>query len=331
MIISESLPESNGHFHNSMNGKQAESQLSVCDSTPSYTLKRNAFLLTQTPPAFIMVDMNTSRYFTRSNVHSHTTFVDGRDTAEEMAQAALALGFHTLGFSEHGHADYDDCSMSLAQEGEYRAEIRRLKQVYAGRLNILLGYEHDWLSPADVSEYEYTIESVHYVNRGGALFCVDNSRQVLMDAARELYGGDMYALCRDYFQTVCRSIEGTDAAILGHIELVMKFNEARDLFDDADPRYLGPALECAELAARSGRLVEVNTGAIARGYRTQPCPGAAMLRRLAECGGRIIFTSDCHNRDHLDCAFAEAAQLARACGFSAAWEYRGGEAVAYRL
>ena len=74
-----------------------------------------------------MIDMSTSEIITRSNVHSHTTFADGRDTAEEMVRAALALGFHTLGFSEHGHADYDDCSMSLGQEPAYRAEISRLK------------------------------------------------------------------------------------------------------------------------------------------------------------------------------------------------------------
>lgn len=275
--------------------------------------------------------MNTTKTVMRSNVHSHTTFADGRDTAEEMVRAALALGFHTLGFSEHGHADYDDCSMSLAQEPEYRAEIRRLKTKYAGQLEILLGYEHDWLSPANVSEYDYYIESVHYVSRSGTLFCVDNTRQILTDAARELYGGDMYALCRDYFRTVCQSIEGTRADILGHIELVMKFNEARDLFDDADPRYLDPALECAGLAARSGRLIEINTGAIARGYRTQPYPGASMLRRIAQCGGRILFTSDCHNSDFLDCAFADAVRLARDCGFSTAWEYRGAEAVEYKL
>ena len=152
-----------------------------------------------------------------------------------------------------------------------------------------------------------------------------------MNAARTLYGGDMYALCRDYFRTVCESIQGTGAAIIGHIELVMKFNEARDLFDDADPRYLGPALACAEVAARSGKLVEINSGAISRGYRTQPYPSAAMLRRVAECGGRIIFTSDCHNSDYLDCNFDQSAELARACGFRTAWEYRGPEAVEYRL
>ena len=271
-------------------------------------------------------------FFTpKSNIHSHTSMTDGRNTAEEMVRAALALGFHTLGFSEHGHADYDDNSMTPEQEPLYRAEIRRLKTKYAGQINLLLGYEHDWLSPADVSEYEYFIESVHYVSRDGILYCIDNTRPKLEAACRELYGGDMYALCRDYFRTVCQSAEGTTAPVLGHIELVMKFNEARDLFDDADARYLGPALECAGLAARSGRLIEVNTGAIARGYRTQPCPGAAMLRRIAECGGRILFTSDCHNSDYLDCAFSEATQLARACGFRTAWEYRGAEVVEYKL
>lgn len=278
-----------------------------------------------------MIDMSTSEAITRSNIHSHTTFSDGRNTAEEMVQAALSLSFHTIGFSEHGPADYDDVAMPAEQMGNYRAEILRLREKYAGRIHILLGLEHDWLSPAAPDGLDYAIESVHYVQKDGQLWSVDWTREKQEDAIRELYGGDPYALCRDYFRTVCASIEGTNADILGHIELVMKFNEARDLFDDADPRYLGPALECAEFAAHSGRLIEVNTGAIAKGYRTQPYPGAAMLRRIAECSGRIIFTSDCHNSDYLNCAFGEVTQLARACGFKSAWEYRRSEAVEYKL
>ena len=266
-----------------------------------------------------------------SNVHTHTTFSDGRDTAEGMLCAALAKGFHTLGFSDHGHADYDDCSMPVETEPRYRNEIRRLKEEYAGRIHVLLGYEHDWLSPANVSEYDYCIESVHYVPKDGQLWSVDATRDRQVEACRTLYGGDMYALCRDYFRTVCQSVEGTGADILGHIELVMKFNEARDLFDDADPRYLAPALECAELAARSGRLIEINTGAVAKGYRTRPYPGEAMLRRIAACGGRILFSSDCHNSDWLDCGFTDAVALAKACGFRTAWEFRGGEPAEYPL
>lgn len=267
----------------------------------------------------------------KSNVHSHTRYGDGRNTPEEMVQTALRLGFHTLGFSEHACLDIDPAAMSPEQEALYRAEIQHLQRSYQNRIHILLGCEHDWLSPADISEYEYAIESVHFVRVRGEVFCVDRGKNYLKDVIRRLYGGDPYAMCRDYFRTVCASCEGTGADILGHIELVMKFNEERELFDDSDPRYLRWALEAAACAADSGRLVELNTGAIARGYRSQPYPGPAMLRLLADRKAPIILTSDCHNADFLDCHFSEAAALARDCGFRTAWMYRGPELVEYLL
>ena len=259
-----------------------------------------------------------------SNMHTHSTFSDGRNAPEEMVRAALALGFHTLGFSDHGRAEYDDAAMKPEAEPACKAAIRALAEAYRGQIHILLGCEHDWLSPA-LTGYDYLIESVHYVAANGELWSVDWTRGRLEDAIRRHYGGDPYALCRDYFRTVNESIQGTDADIIGHIELVMKFNEGRDLFDDADPRYLAAALETAELAARSGRLVEVNTGAIAKGYRTEPYPGRAMLRRIRACGGRVMLSSDCHNADFLNCAFPETLALLKECGFRTVWEYVGAE------
>lgn len=265
-----------------------------------------------------------------SNIHTHSTYADGRDAPEDMLRAALRLGFHTLGYSEHGHADYDDCSMTADAEPAYRAEILALKDKYAGQIDVLLGYEHDWLSPPSVDRYDYVIESVHYVRAGGVLVCVDESRAALEAAIAHQYGGDPYRLCRDYFRTVAESCE-SGAQVLGHMELIMKFNEGRDLFDDADPRYLEYALEAADRAAESGMLVEINTGAIARGYRTKPYPGEAILRRLAERRARVIITSDCHNSDYLDCGFDDALALARHCGFRTAWQYRGAKQEEYPL
>lgn len=270
-------------------------------------------------------------YLSKSNVHTHTTFSDGKNSAEDMVQRALSLGFHTLGFSEHGPAIYDDAAMPARREPEYRAEILRLREKYAGQIELLIGLEHDWLSPAVPKDCDFWIESVHYVHSGGWMWSVDWDRQRLEDARDELCGGDIYALCQDYFRTVSESIQKTGADILGHIELIMKFNEARDLFDDTDARYLGPALECATLAAESGRLIEINSGAVAKGYRTAPYPGEAMLRRACEAGGRVILTSDCHDMAFLDCHFAESAALAKACGFRTAWEYRGNQLIEYPL
>ena len=126
----------------------------------------------------------------KSNIHSHTTYVDGRNTAGEMVQAALALGFHTLGFSEHGHVEYDACSMSPEQEPAYRAEVLRLRADYAGRIAIPLGYEHDWLAPAPDYPYDFVIESVHYLPADGGYWSVDETAKRLVDFAKAISGSD---------------------------------------------------------------------------------------------------------------------------------------------
>ena len=43
----------------------------------------------------------------KSNFHTHTTFCDGKSTAEEMVQRALELGFDRLGFSGHCYTWFD--------------------------------------------------------------------------------------------------------------------------------------------------------------------------------------------------------------------------------
>ena len=35
------------------------------------------------------------------NLHTHSTFCDGKNTPREMIEAAIALGFNSLGFSGH--------------------------------------------------------------------------------------------------------------------------------------------------------------------------------------------------------------------------------------
>ena len=72
------------------------------------------------------------------------------------------------------------------------------------------------------------------------------------------------------------------------------------------------------MAVERGLAVEVNTGAMARGYRPIPYPAPAMLRTLRELGGRVILTSDCHDAARLTYGYAEALALLRAEGFRTA-------------
>ena len=62
-----------------------------------------------------------------SNLHTHTHFCDGKDSPEEMVQAAIRAGFVSLGFSGHS---FTPCDMSYCMLPEsiplYKAEIRSL-------------------------------------------------------------------------------------------------------------------------------------------------------------------------------------------------------------
>ena len=260
-----------------------------------------------------------------SNVHTHTRFSDGRDSAEDMVLEAIARGFVSLGFSDHGAAPHDDAGMLPDVEPIYRKEILRLKEKYAGQIEIALGYEHDFSMPGvDFSPYDYVIESVHFFD-GWREASIDHSPECLFQAADALYKGNPYGMCRDYFDLVIASINETTAEVVGHIELIRKFNEKWPMFDTNDPRYLEPAMEVVRAAAKKDILVEVNTGAMSRGYRTSPYPDAMLLKYLKQLGGRITITSDCHRKDWLDFAFEEAAELARSCGFTENWIWKDGQ------
>ena len=179
---------------------------------------------------------------TIQNLHTHTVFGDGKNTAEEMVLGAIAAGCQSLGFSEHSPLpdglDPEGWSMEAADVPAYRAEVLRLREQYAGRLDIFLGLEQDMDSPAPAFPTDYLIGSVHSVWAEGGYLSVDNSSEKTEQAIREFFGGDPYAYAAAYYRRVAEVAEKTCCQIVGHFDLVTKFNEGGRLFDEADPRYL---------------------------------------------------------------------------------------------
>lgn len=251
----------------------------------------------------------------RSNIHTHTCFCDGKDTPKAMAQAALDLGFVSLGFSGHGLWPWYEEAMTEAGQTQYRREVLALKEQYKGRMDILLGVEHDGGQVYDDLDWDYMIESVHDLPFDGKFYSIDWELPRTEALIRDFCGGDPYELTRQYFEFCAQSYARSPAQVAGHVDLITKFNEGGRLFDEADPRYLGPALEALETAVRRGMVVELNTGAMARGCRSLPYPGPALLKRLKELNGPIMLSSDCHDRRHLTCWYEEAEEYLRSFGF----------------
>lgn len=251
------------------------------------------------------------------NLHTHTNFCDGKNTPEEMVRAAIRLGMDALGFSGHAPcpAPGDNAGMKPEDVPAYRDEIFRLREKYAGRLEIFLGLEQDHFLFPNSEPWDYVIGSVHYVEKEGRPLPVDYLPEDFSRSVFQYYGGDYYAFAEDYYRLVGGIAERTGCQIVGHFDLITKFNEGERLFDTGHPRYVGAALEALDRLAEKSVICEINTGAMSRGYRSAPYPAPWLLRAMRERNIRVCITSDCHNADHLLYAFPQAEELARSCGY----------------
>lgn len=260
----------------------------------------------------------------KQNLHTHTTYCDGADAPEAVVQEAAGRGFDAIGFSGHAFTPFDT-SYCMSREGvrTYRLEIAALKEKYAGRIRVLCGIEQDYYAEPITDPWDYVIGSVHYIFKDDVYIPVDESRGDLLQAAENHYNGDLSRLIDDYYRTVAGVLRATGCDIIGHFDLITKFNEDGTLFDTDAPTYKASwsrALD--QLFEDSARLrgappvFEINTGAISRGYRREPYPAADILRGIKERGGKIILTADAHSKEAVDDHFDLSRSIAKEAGFT---------------
>ena len=232
--------------------------------------------------------------------HVHTSFSDGANTPEEMVRAAIAMGLTELGFSDHAYTGFDrSCCIPEERIEEYKRTISALKEKYRGQIRILCGIEQDYYSETDTAGYDYVIGSVHYVKAGDCFLSVDDTQQIQQSAVETWFGGDYYALAERYFELVGDVAEKTHADIIGHFDLVSKFNEKFPRFDEGHPRYVRAWQQAADRLIPYGKPFEISTGAISRGYRTVPYPNREMIDYIRQRGGSFLLSSDSHRADTL--------------------------------
>lgn len=250
------------------------------------------------------------------NLHTHTTYCDGKDTPEEMIAAARRKGFESLGFSGHSYMYYSPGhSMSLEGTETYKEEIAALKKKYAGEIEIFCGLEVDMYSEIDLSGYDYLIGSVHYLPIGSEKIGFDRSAAEVSNVIQNCFGKDGMAYAREYYRNLAMLPEYGSFDIVAHFDLITKHSEKELFFDEDSKEYRRLAVEAAEALAGKIPFFEVNTGAIARGYRTTPYPTVYLMKELKRLGFGAIISSDCHDSAYLDCGFQQAAELLKESGF----------------
>lgn len=257
-----------------------------------------------------------------ANMHCHSIFSDGVNTPEEMILAAIDHGMVTIGFSEHSTSpgDWRYCMRSSAV-GAYKREIARLKEKYAGKIEVVLGLELDARSVIDDrADYDYVIGDIHDVITPDGPSSVDGFAAEQKRCMDTYFGGDRLAYAKAYFDTYVEGVTRIQPDILGHFDVLTKFG----MFDESDPAYRKLAIDALNKSLDVCKLVEMNTGAIARKCRTLPYPADFLLREILARGGEIILSSDTHAADTQTCFFAESLDILRSVGFNHITLWRGG-------
>ena len=250
------------------------------------------------------------------NLHTHTIFCDGKDDVEGMILHAEAQGLRSIGFSGHSHCHYVKSASSMSAETtkRYKEEIARQKKRYEGRMEVFCGLEFDQYSDDDLQGYDYVIGTNHYLKLGDEFVGFDRTKEQVKDIINKYFDGDGLRFAREYYRQLAQLPAYGNFDIVGHFDLITKNNENGELFDETSPAYQQYALECLHALAEKIHVFEINTGAMARGYRQTPYPRAFLLKEMQKLGVGITISSDCHDGRFLTHGFDRALELCKECG-----------------
>ena len=213
----------------------------------------------------------------RGDVHMHTTTTDGRNTIQEMAEAAIARGYDYIAITDHSK----NLAMTMGlNDEEAIAHIKRIREAEAemgGRIRIFPGIEVDILSDGALDLSDETLAQM----------------DVVIASVHSLFNMTE----QEMTERVLRAIENPYVRILGHPtgRLLLR----REGFKINLQLVL-------KRAAELGVAVEHN----AYPDRLDLCDRD--LRMAKEMGCRIVINTDSHHTSHLEKMRYGVEQLRRA-------------------
>lgn len=242
----------------------------------------------------------------RVDLHNHTTLCNhATGTTEEYIQRAIQLGIDVYGFSDHAPMNFDPkYRMTMSQKASYEKEVLDLKKKYEKDIEILLGYEVDYLEGYILDEVinskvDYLIGSIHFLNKWG----FDNP---------EFIGGykdrDIDDIWVEYFQTVENMAKSNKFDIVGHLDLIKVFN----FLPKKDIKSI--ALNAMKEIKKSNMVLEINSA----GFRkpvAQPYPSIDLLELAYELDIPITFGSDAHSVEQVGYKYDEVKEIAKTIGY----------------
>jgi len=251
---------------------------------------------------------------TRIDLHNHTTRCNHAEgTVDEYIQKAIELGIDIYGFSEHAPMDFDPkYRLPIEEVQAYTTDILTAKETYKNDIQILLGYEVDWLQGymrEDIlsADVDYLIGSVHFIDK----WSFDNP---------EFIGGwedkDIDEIWKAYFEASEAMAKSGKFDVVGHLDLIKVFK----FMPKQDVRVL--AKNVLKAIKKSNMVMEVNTAGLRKPVE-EIYPSRALLEEAYALDIPITFSSDAHAVDQIGAGYDLATTLAKDIGYTQAVTFQG--------
>jgi len=250
----------------------------------------------------------------RIDLHNHTTRCNHAEgTVDEYIQKAIELGIDIYGFSEHAPMDFDPhYRLDFKEMDTYVSDVLQAKEKYKNEINILLGYEVDWL-PGHMdervlkAEVDYLIGSVHFIDK----WSFDNP---------EFIGGwknkDIDEIWQAYFEATEAMAKSAKFDIVGHLDLIKVFK----YMPKTDTRIL--AKDALKAIKQSNMVLELNAAGLRKPVK-EIYPSQTLLEEAFALDIPITFSSDAHAVDQVGFAYEAVTNLAKAVGYTKAVTFQG--------
>ncbi len=265
------------------------------------------------------------------DLHNHTKLCNhATGEIDEYIEAAIAQGIKIYGFSDHAPMDFDQkYRMRLEDADDYEAAIRQAKERYKESIEILLGYEVDFL-PGLIeeriirSDVDYLIGSVHFLpkSRGHSevlihqdLWGFDNPEFI-----GEYKNQDIDKIWEDYFAAIEQMAKSGLFDIVGHLDLIKVFN----FKPKKDVRLI--AKKALDAIKQSGMVVEISSAGLRKPVG-EPYPSRELLEEMYERDIPITFASDAHAPDQVGYKMGQIVTLAKEIGFNKVAIFRRRERI----
>jgi len=249
----------------------------------------------------------------RIDLHNHTVRCNHAEgSIDDYIQRAIELDIDIYGFSEHAPMDFDEGYRLAFDEMEaYTHDILTAREKYKNDIEILLGYEVDWL-PGHMDDrvlnanVDYLIGSVHFIDK----WSFDNP---------EFIGGwkdrDIDEIWQAYFEATETMAQSGKFDIVGHFDLIKVFK----YLPKQDVRLL--AKNALKAIKQSGMVMELNAAGLRKPVE-EIYPSKVLLEEAYALGIPITFGSDAHAPDQVGYGYNQVVALAQEVGYDKAVTFK---------